>query len=473
MYLRPPIRLRQLSPSRRTQTASGSLLFGRIRVRLTLWYCLVLAGALLLFGAILYLGVQRMLFGPVQSDLARRAHRWSVEWQGAPQFSCKQPGIPLRLPPRPRPHPLPVAPSLAAGLRTRLYAACFNAAGVELLPHRRWSLPSPFIANNLALSAIRNGSAADSIDAGPGVGEIRRFALAVPGPNGTLLGVVQVGESIEGQRVALYALLKLLLILGGAAIVVAALSGLLLSSRTLAPARQAFRQQQSFLAAAAHELRTPLTLLRADAEVLLRGHSTLAPEDQVLLHDIVAESAHMAALAGTMLNLARLDMGHQHLEQEVVDLADLARDLAHRTLALAGQRQIAIQVEAETPTLVLGDRLLLDQAVLVLLDNALKYNRPGGGVTLRSRVEGKEALLAVHDTGIGIAPEHLPHLGERFYRVDAARSREDGGAGLGLSIARGIIAIHGGTLTVSSTPGAGTTATIRLPAMRTGPSAVS
>ncbi len=106
---------------------------------------------------------------------------------------------------------------------------------------------------------------------------------------------------------------------------------------------------------------------------------------------------------------------------------------------------------------------MLEQAVLVLLDNAIKYNRPGGRVTISTEVRDRYAFLEVSDTGIGIAAEHLPHLGERFYRVDKSRSREAGGSGLGLSIARSIAEAHGGALTLSSMPDQGTEVTLKLP----------
>ncbi len=118
----------------------------------------------------------------------------------------------------------------------------------------------------------------------------------------------------------------------------------------------------------------------------------------------------------------------------------------------------------EDEPLVIGDRTWLGQAALILVDNAIKYNRTGGAVTLRPYLDRQHAVLEVRDTGVGIAAADLPHLGERFYRVDKARSREMGGAGLGLSIARGIAAAHRGSLTFVSAPGEGTTATLSLPA---------
>ncbi|MBA2284048.1 MAG: histidine kinase, partial [Ktedonobacteraceae bacterium] len=243
----------------------------------------------------------------------------------------------------------------------------------------------------------------------------------------------------------------------------AGLGGLFLSNRALAPARLAWTNQQRFIADAAHELRTPLTLLRADAEVLLRSRTHLAAEDAALLEDIVAEAAHMGRLSNNMLTLARLDSNASHREYEVLNLAEIALAGVRRVQALADQTEISMQGEVPESVLVIGDPTLLEQAVLALLDNAIKYNRRGGHITIRVVVKGEQALLEVSDTGIGISAEHLAHLGERFYRVDKARSREVGGTGLGLSIARSIALAHDGTLTVTSVPEQGTTVSIVLP----------
>ena len=230
-----------------------------------------------------------------------------------------------------------------------------------------------------------------------------------------------------------------------------------------AAAEDANRAKDEFLTVLSHELRTPLTLLRADAEVLLRSREHLASEDAELLEDIVTETERMSTLATNMLTLARLDNNSTHREHEVINLTDIALADVRRVQALADQSGISLQLESNDAALVIGDPTLLEQAVLVLLDNAIKYNQPGGRVTISTEVKDRYAFLEVRDTGIGIAAEHLPHLGERFYRVDKARSREAGGSGLGLSIARSIAEAHEGSLTLSSEPGQGTTVTIKLP----------
>jgi signal transduction histidine kinase len=186
-------------------------------------------------------------------------------------------------------------------------------------------------------------------------------------------------------------------------------------------------------------------------------------EDAALLEDIVAEANHMTILATSMLTLARLDANPQHHEQEVLNLNILAQASVQRVAAFAQQKNVTVQHEPGDDILTIGDSTLLEQAILVLLDNAIKYNKPGGSVTLRTSASNGQARIEIIDTGIGIPPEHLPHLSERFYRVDKARSREAGGAGLGLSIAHNIATLHKGTLNLTSTVDQGTTAMLLLP----------
>lgn len=182
-----------------------------------------------------------------------------------------------------------------------------------------------------------------------------------------------------------------------------------------------------------------------------------------LLDDIVAETTYMSTIATNLLTLARLDTGTIHREHEVVNLAELSQEAAQRVQALAEQQNITMQVVHADDLYVIGDSVLLEQAVLCLLDNAIKYNHEGGRVTVRMITQNEQVLLEVRDTGIGIADDHLPHMGERFYRVDRARSREVGGTGLGLSIARSIAVAHHGTLLLSSIPEQGTIVTLAIP----------
>ena len=436
----------------------GAAMFQGLRVSLTLWYCVVLGAALVLFGVALYFGVQYSLLTPIENDAAGHARAHVGQWLSGSPFRGACPLLAPYAPPGQF-----GAPSGQPFTMNEI-VVCFDQNGSLPSYENTTGLPSAFLNNNLVKSALSTGQPATDIVNGGTRGSIYRYAQVVPNPKGSgYVGVVLIGESIQAQQNALSLLLNLLLAIGGVALLGAGLGGLFLANRALAPARLAWSNQQRFIADAAHELRTPLTLLRADAEVLLRSREQLAAEDAALLEDIVAEANHMGTLASNLLTLARLDNSSSHQEHEVVDLEDVAHAGARRIQALAEQREISVQVESNETALVIGDPTLLEQAVLALLDNAIKYNRHGGHVTVRTAAKQGQAFLEVSDTGIGIAAEDLPHLGERFYRVDKARSREAGGTGLGLSIVRSIAVAHGGTLSVTSTPDQGTTATLTLP----------
>jgi signal transduction histidine kinase len=442
---------------RLSQEAGGEM-FARLRRQLTFWYSAVLAGMLIIFGIVLYFSVQELLYNPVQADVSSRVYFYATHWQPFQSQPCWQ-DVQTTHPADDRP-----PPSFISGGQSIL-VACFDPNGNLLQVSDPDGTKTPFITNSLVGQALESGSMSGTIKDDNNYGDVYTSAAVVTDPLGNVLGVVQVGESVHTQETVLKLLLVLLLILGAGTLVAAALGGLLLAERALAPTRLAFTRQQAFIADASHELRTPLTLMRADAEVLLTGRERLDPDDVLLLEDIVTEAGHMGVLANNMLTLARLDAGQFHQEREVVDLAAVATGAAHRVQAFAREKQVTLSVEQPEAgqALVIGDKNLLEQATMILVDNAIKYNRAGGSVTLRAGALQGQAYLEVSDTGIGIAPEHLAHLGERFYRVDKARSREAGGAGLGLSIARGIAVSLGGSLTLNSVAGQGTTARILLP----------
>ncbi len=436
----------------------GAALFAGVRLRLTLWYIGVLAAVLVIAGTVLYLGVRQTLLHTVDQTLAAAArHSLDPRQGGGGPFGGPGgggTGGPIGCPLR----------GLPGGGRAIL-VACYAPDG-SLVGESDSALGvTDFTGGTIVAEATQHGSAYDTIDGGSDTGPVRRYAVSLPRTDPTRpVSVIVVGTSIRGEMDTLRTLLVALLVTGILALLIAALGGLFLAARALAPARLAFHRQQAFIADAAHELRTPLTLLRADADVLLRSRNRLPEEDAALVADIAAEAAHMSMLTTTMLDMARLDAGRTHLERDVVDLVAVVRELVQRTDAYARAAGVTLDYGHSGNVLTLGDPTLLTQALLILVDNAIKYNRAGGRVTVRADRIGARAEIAVADTGIGIATDDLRHLGERFYRVDKARSRETGGAGLGIAIARTIAAMHGGTLTYTSTPGEGTTATLSLPA---------
>jgi signal transduction histidine kinase len=229
----------------------------------------------------------------------------------------------------------------------------------------------------------------------------------------------------------------------------------------------AFTQMRRFNADASHELRTPLTIVRGEAEVALRSPRP-ALEYQRVLRSILEETEHMAHLIDGLLTLARADSGELKLEARPISLHDLLADLYQQAQVLAREKGIQIDFDCPPALLAHGDDLRLRQLFLNLLDNAIKYTGPGGRVWLEAWEEKGQPVVQVRDTGIGVAAADLPHLFERFFRVDKARSREVGGSGLGLSICKWIVDAHGGTISVVSRPGDGTSFRVRLPAEESG-----
>ncbi len=436
----------------RAQNADPSeAMFAATRRRLTFWYTGVLAALLLLSGMLLYFSMQVALLGPIDGKLKENADFLAAYWRSTGDPPCN---LHLRVSQQ--------ADNVVP------YIACFDTNGAYVSANSLALPVKAFDAPTLAQTALTSlsGSRTDTVNGGNGLSSIRRYALVVrssTNPN-AILGVVQVGLPVGDLINALGTLVVFLLLVGAFTLGGSLLGGLYLSRRALLPTRLALERQQTFTTDASHELRTPLTLLRADAETLLRSRQKMDPDDIFLLENIVSEASHMSQVVTNLLTLARLDAGTAQIKHEQVDLASAAEVIVRRLQAFAREKQVTLCLEGVSEAYVLGDQALLEQVLLILLDNAMKYNRPDGTVTVHLAHVEKQIQVLVCDTGIGIPARDLPHLGERFYRVDKARSREAGGAGLGLAIARSIIAAHAGTLHIESTPGQGTAATLQLPA---------
>jgi heavy metal sensor kinase len=225
---------------------------------------------------------------------------------------------------------------------------------------------------------------------------------------------------------------------------------------------RSFTEIRRFTADASHELRTPLTAIRTEAEVALAKPLSLA-EHQQLLGSILEECGRLTRLTDQLLTLAREDAGAPRQAQESVNLSALIEDVVETMRPVADVKGVSLRMKAQEPTLVQGDPARLREVLFNILDNSIKYTPEGGTVDVAISSTDSEAVVAVRDTGIGIPAEHLPHVFDRFYRVDKGRSRTEGGTGLGLSISQSIISGHGGRIDVVSTPGQGTTCTVRLP----------
>lgn len=221
-------------------------------------------------------------------------------------------------------------------------------------------------------------------------------------------------------------------------------------------------QLHQFIADAAHELRTPLAALRGNAEVALSGRRP-ADELRAVLADAIEEYDRLSRIADDLLLLARADAGQKlirsarfPLDRAVVDVVDLFSPEAE-------ERGVSLILSDRNEIWIDGDDGRLRQMLSNLLDNAIKFTPDGGTVRVSQSTSNGMIELTVRDTGVGIAPEHLPHVFDRFYRADRARTHDGGGAGLGLSICRTIVEAHGGDIRLTSRPGGGTTVSVRIP----------
>jgi signal transduction histidine kinase len=225
----------------------------------------------------------------------------------------------------------------------------------------------------------------------------------------------------------------------------------------------AFKKIIQFTADASHELRTPVAVMRTRTELSLRKPRS-ADEYRETLAQVHSELEKTSELVERLMLLARADYGVEALQLSTTDLREIVREVCGQGKMLSAAKEIDFRQQIqEIPLWVKADAHALRRLFLILVDNAVKYTPQGGRVDVVVGQENGFAIGEVRDTGIGIAPEDLPNVFERFYRADKARSRESGGVGLGLSIGRWIAEAHGGTIDVQSSPGGGSIFRVRLP----------
>ena len=231
---------------------------------------------------------------------------------------------------------------------------------------------------------------------------------------------------------------------------------------TLARLENAFKRTRQFSVDVSHELRTPLTILRGETELGLK----LAKEPdefRELLHSNLDEIKLMSKMIESLLFLSKAEEGGLYLDLQEIELGEFLQETMQQQLPGTQEGAVTVTFEGGGPLYVRGDRVRLRQVITNLLDNGVKFNREGGSVRVLLASEGSQAKISIIDTGFGIPEEDLPFIFDRFYRVDKARNRNDGGSGLGLSLAKAFTAAHGGTLEAASVIGTGSTFTIKLP----------
>lgn len=467
-------------------------MFLSVRLRLTAWYALILAATVAALGVTVYLYVEsnldreidRSITSATETLVALEPAQLLATTPGeTPQLmlSAQAAGTASRLPSTgsdsddddeadddsdgegdedhrdddddPSPTPAPTVAPPSAVIATDVFFLVADSAG-SLIAN-----PRNIDADDLPLRDMSSQPPAER-----GLRDIHtdhghyRFATAPLGDDRWL----HVGRSLESRDSQLRTLSTVLAAGGGAGLVFALLGGLFVSGRALVPIRRSFDKQRQFVSDASHEMRTPIAVIRANAELAM-GH----PEESVQersreLESILNETRHLGQMVERLLTLARADEGSINLRLESIDAGALVTTVAGDMEAIASNSGITLQCES-APVRLDADPDRFREMLVILVDNAIRHTGSGGTITVRFAAAGNSAVLSVSDTGEGIPPEHLGRIFDRFYRVDRARARERGSAGLGLSIARWIAEAHGGRITVESAVGRGTTFTIRLP----------
>ena len=461
--------------------------FGSIRVRLTAWYFLSLAVILTLFGFGARFAMQTSLFEAVDHDLRTRI-------QDVGQFIERQ----MNVGPGQLINEFREQSMLGAG--GSLLQVCDESGGVLYRSARLAEYPlglkQPCSANaRIEYTTDRTGRSTLRVASQAVTVKGKQFTIQVAEP------MHEFEESMERFQGSLLVAAPLFLIL-------ASLGGFWMSRRALAPVDRitrdarlisisnlsrrlevpratdelqrltrtlnemldridkSVRRMVQFTADASHELRAPLTLIHTAAEFSLRRERK--PEELLdAMRKVVRESARTASLVDDLLVLARADSGTDQLRVAPVDLAAVARNVYEQVLTLAKPKQIQVSIDLEEEQVIVqGDQEALARLFLILLDNAVKYTPDRGQISFRVRSRDAHAEAIIRDTGIGITAEDLPHIYDRFWRADKVRSRNLGGAGLGLSIALWIVQQHGGEIEARGETGQGSQFTVRLPRKR-------
>ena len=417
-------------------------MFNSLRTRLTLWYAGVLALSLIAFALVIYYAAAAIFYERQDESLRSTAQT--------------------------------VASAYIEELEEMRSAAKANEVLLAELvfPSRYVEIAEPN-GNAAALSANFSGNGL-TIPAAT-LNEARMHRAAFTSVSGMRLAVVPlapdrelgfavvaeplsvIDEGLRRLRLDFLAGVPLVLILASA-------GGYFLAHKSLVPIETSFKEQQRFIADASHELRTPLAVLRGETEVALSKDRTVDEyrESLSLIND---EAERLSRIVEDLFILARQPVAKPAaFAKEQLSLNEVVKECARAAQVLAVRKGVQLRTDVDSASIALsGDDELLKRVVLNLLDNAVKYTPAGGEISVVLARKNGNAQIVVRDTGIGIPPAEQEHVFDRFYRVDKARSRALGGAGLGLSIARLIVEAHGGKIHVKSVPGEGSKFTVELP----------
>jgi heavy metal sensor kinase len=445
-----------------------------IKFRLTLWYLAAIVVLLVIFGTVAYYLLSKNLYRNLDESLRTRV----IELQGSIKIDGRRVQFEQKVP------ELVMVYDADGVLMERL------GPNVEFSNIDRTVKEALFGKSSFVSASTPNGP------------DVRLYAAPFNVDSGTRVAII-VGR-LPNDILDVLAIFRMVILNSSLLVVVlAGVGGLFLADRTLKPVErmadiargigesdlsrridvqtddelghlastlngmiarleEAFNKQRHFVADASHELRTPLAIIQAETSLALGKDRTQA-EFRRSLELVSQEVAYMSDIVVKLLLLARSDAGVEPVDFREVDLKDLLVGLSQDVEALAQEKGLRFTFGSMDSLTIKGDRLKLRQLLLIILDNAIRHTPAGGSISGSLVRRDGSAVASIGDTGIGIPAEHLPFIFDRFYRVDKARSRAEGGMGLGLSIAMSIARMHGGEIEVESQAGAGTTFHIVLP----------
>lgn len=419
-------------------------MFTRARLVLAGWFTLALVATLVLVGATAYVLIRRDIEREIDDSLRTTLRVLGDRRPVRPGTVIRGQGVgqddPFRLP---------------AGIPSDVFVVYTDTSGEVLANPRSVDIETVDFERLCEEAAAAEGPAQAGAE-----GNYRFLTQQVRRDTDLW---VHVGRSLEARDRQLRTLSTVFAVGGLGGVVASAAGGVWLAGRAMKPIRVSFDRQRQFVSDASHELRTPLAVVRANSEILQMNPDQTVGANMDQVDAITAEAEAMTRLVEDLLTLARADEGGGNLERARVALGALVEELGRDMAAVAASRQIELRVEAE-PVEVMGDRRRLRQLGAILLDNALKYTPEGGSVRVACSRAGRNVELSVSDTGPGIPAEERSRVFDRFVRLDSARTRATGGAGLGLAIARWVAEAHGGRIWVEAAPGGGSRFVVRLPA---------
>ena len=459
--------------------------------RLTAWYTLLLGATFILVAAVTFYGLQHYLRSNAQDSLRRRVAEVEQILRRAPVTTADDAiaqEVELHLAPEANNRFVRVTrfPGKVVYLSGPPSDGSFNRFDVAArLPAGSTKTAAEFVSTMLPDQHLIVGATSIDTVSGRYVLEIGSSMLAIETALArltdllgvllpTLIGCAAVGAyllvtwalrpvdrlSQTAEQISLQNLsLRLPVVATGDALERLSIS----LNNMLGRLRDSVQSSRRFLADASHELRTPLTVIKGELQELSSEAGLTGDAMRERVGSVLEEVARLEHLVSGLLMLSRLDAGETQRERTELDLAELARSTAEQMRLMAEDRGISIELSGLLPAVIQGDRSRIKQIIVNLLDNAIRFTPARGSVILRTSEDAGYALLEVMDTGMGIPKASLPHVFERFYRADEARSRDDGGAGLGLSIVRSICSMHGADIEVSSRLGEGSCFRVRFP----------